>query len=179
MSKHVLACGVAMCVIGLCVLMVMINSVEGMGDDTDRYNGTKYVSDALAGNDGKIPILDTQTVPSVSNTRASAREKRKVMDGMNMLEDAGWYSGTLDKEFKGMVSTEKQWTEPTGGTSKPHLAENFGSNRAPEYWNETDYPIISSGGINMTPEFPQVPAPQMDVDDLLHAMWGEPINASV
>jgi hypothetical protein len=37
----------------------------------------------------------------------------------------------------------------------PLIEEGFGNHRAPEDWNEVDYPIVTSNGLNMTPSFPQ------------------------
>jgi hypothetical protein len=33
--------------------------------------------------------------------------------------------------------------------------EGFGSNRAPTDWNEKDYPIVTSNGLNLSSSFPQ------------------------
>jgi hypothetical protein len=159
-------------------------------DHRGHSHETRYVSDVLAGNDGQIPLIEEDDVgneyvgPSYHQPEA-VKGKEGFWYDMNRLEDAGWYSGKLDEEFKGMLNNENDWRnnliksnvkkrgwkhtlgkEPgslslvdrlsqwNSGTV-PLIEEGFGNHRAPEDWNEVDYPIVTSNGLNMTPSFPQ------------------------
>ena len=152
---------------------------------------TKYVSDVLAGNDGKIPLIDEDDVgneyPSPSYHQPNdVKNKEGFWYDMNRLDDSGWYSGKLDDEFSIMLKEENNWrnnliksntkrniSKKTKGSLSlseqkllnrlsqwdssmvPLTEEGFGNHRAPEDWNEVDYPIVTSNGLNMTQSFPQ------------------------
>lgn len=86
-------------------------------DHRGHSQETKYVSDVLAGNDGKIPLIEEDDVgneyvgPSyhIPSAPSAVKSKEGFWYDMNRLEDAGWYSGKLDSEFKGMLNSENEW----------------------------------------------------------------------
>jgi hypothetical protein len=140
----------------------------------------------------------------------AVKDKEGFWYDMNRLEDASWYSGKLDDEFKSMINNENNWrnnliksnikrrgwkhTPETGqeglslseqksvdrlsqreSSAVPLTEEGFGNHRAPEDWNEVDYPIVTSNGINMTPSFPQngILLNSMYKHPNVRKLWGE------
>lgn len=69
----------------------------------------------------------------------------------------GWGRGTSRHDPGGLSASERKSFARLAKWEKETipLVEGFGNNRAPSDWNEVDYPIVTSNGINMTPNFPQ------------------------
>jgi hypothetical protein len=63
------------------------------------------------------------------------------------------------------------------GDTRPELVvkrEGFGQNRATTYWNEVDYPIVTTQGIDLTEDFPQDGNPSgVHKDISVKSMWGK------
>lgn len=164
-------------------------------DHRGHSKETKYVSDVLAGNDGHIPMIDeddtgNEYVGPSNHTPSVSEKKEGFWYDMNRLEDADWYSGKLDAEFNNMVDKENGWRNeliktnvkkrgwgknPLGTDRIPLTVESFGNHRAPEGWNEVDYPIVTSNGLNMTPSFPQDGQTHGNIHKtmLIRKLWGE------
>jgi hypothetical protein len=173
---------------------------------------TKYVSDVLAGNYGQIPLIEEDDLGNEYMSPSYHQpDTVKVKEGfwydMNRLEDASWYSGKLDDEFKSMINNENDWrnnliksnvkkhgwkhtpgkgpgglslseqksVDRLGAWTFPLTEEGFGNHRAPEDWNEVDYPIVTSNGLNMTPSFSQNGSllNSMHKHPNVRKLWGE------
>lgn len=157
-------------------------------DHRGHSQETNYVSDVLSGNDGQIPIIDdfgNEYAGPSYHQHKTVKGKEGFWYDMNRLDDAGWRSGKLDDEFKGMLNNENEWRinliksniKRSGWNSStiPLTEEGFGNHRAPEYWNEVDYPIVTSNGLNMTSSFPQKGSlvNSMYKHPIVMKLWGE------
>lgn len=89
------------------------NVIDYMG----QPSGTKFVSGVLAGNDGKIPIIDNENIddehPNSSyHTKIQNHpdEKEVFWYDMNRLEDdSQWNREELDPEVKHILDNEEEW----------------------------------------------------------------------
>ena len=148
-------------------------------DYRGHSHDTKYVSDVLAGNDGLVP-----EIPQYKTDR-----KEHFWYDMNRLEDSGWHSGQLDSELTNMTSSEKKWRDDLYRAKLLKLSsmqkkgddmennnppvEGFGNHRAPENWNESDYPMVTTNGIDMSNRFPQQ-GKLHKIDPVIYSrLWGE------
>lgn len=133
------------------------------------YIGFPYEATYVDDHGGVVPQIDENN-------------KENFWYDMNRLEDTGWESKTLDKEFKDMLYQENQWHKnlirkkqlaSKKSTNFHQPIEGFGNNRAPNYWNEVDYPIVTSNGLNMTPRFPQNATVPKISPIMLGKLWGD------
>jgi hypothetical protein len=131
-------------------------------DYRGHTHDTVYVTDIMAGNGGIIPPIDEDdTGNECSNHIQVVPENREgFWYDMNRLDDSNWYSGKLDNQFKSMLDKENHQRNNLiksniKNSSSRSTIEGFGNHRAPEYWNEKDYPILTSNGLDLTSSFPQ------------------------
>lgn len=133
-----------------------------MDGQASVVNTTSYVSDVLAGNDGTVPIIEP------------------FWYDINRLEDTAILTNTLDNDYNKMIKKEKRFYEDAAlsrekrnrgiitrknmtelkklsspKNKKTKTKESFG-NRSPYYWNEKEYPIVTTNNVNMNSIFPQI-----------------------
>jgi hypothetical protein len=126
------------------------NVIDYRGHSQD----TEYVSDILAGGEGPPTQLNTV-------------KKDGFSYDINRLKGSGWYSKELDKEAKSTLSDSNNSIK--SGVGNAHMSTNSVdefSNRATTYWNENDYPIVTSNGLDMTASFPQDGDPHVGIKTL-------------
>jgi hypothetical protein len=154
-----------------------------------RY--TEYMSDVMFGKKRIIPPINEDNGGN-EDMGPSHTTPVLVQEGfwgnMNRLEDSSWYPGKLDHQFKSMLDDEKHRHINLIKSNVKHrlhtVSEGFGSNRAPEYWNKKDYPIVTSNGLNLTPSFPQdgVVGSNIHKSSIIKKLWGhydDPIKREV
>ena len=89
---------------------------QDMIDYRGQPLGTKFVSGVLAGNDGQIPIIDSENIdnehPNISYHTMQNRPDKKegFWYDMNRLDDdSQWNGEELDPGFKHMLDNEEEW----------------------------------------------------------------------
>jgi hypothetical protein len=131
--------------------------------DAINYRGhaqeTEYVSDILTGVGGSVPPIgedDTGNEYLGPPTQSITETKESFSYDIDRLKGSGWYSKELDKGLKSTLGGGNNLIKSSTGNS--HMSTNSVdefSNRATTYWNEKDYPIVTSNGLDMTSSFPQ------------------------
>lgn len=132
---------------------------------------TKYISDVLAGNDGYIPIIREDNIGNeytgAPHDISSSSDREGFWYDTNKLDDSEWHPKSMDKEFQDILNNEnnkrdilieykkKDRMYNMSAENNNISTEGFGTNRAPVYWNEKDYPIVTSNGFNMDAVFQQ------------------------
>lgn len=70
---------------------------------------------------------------------------------------------------------KKVMTQLTAWDAETVQVEGFGTNRSSELWNEKDYPIVTSNGLDLTSSFPQSGGTYGELQNkpLISKVWGD------
>lgn len=161
-------------------------------NDVDYREGTVPIldSDPSDGHRGRTTTRDalpTDALPT--DAQAAAQAATPAVEhfwyDMNTLGDGS----DISKEYDDLVSAETKYQRdfhrqhpPLTTAQKAAVVqaaatvEGFSHNRAPVGWNETDYPVVTSNGLDLTPLFPQSATIPPIGYDVLATLWGANID---
>jgi len=119
-----------------------VKGKEGFWYDMNRLEDASWYS-------GKLDDEFNDMLNDENDWRNNLIKSNVKNRGRKHTSETGIGSLSLSEQKSG--DRLSQWKSST----VPLTVEGFGNNRAPEGWNEIDYPIVTSNGLNMTPSFPQ------------------------
>jgi hypothetical protein len=169
---------VVLCIIVISIFHPQLMDTYTVGKENDsvswhttgnQYDMLDHVS-VLDGGD-TVPIIDDGAEYKAPGSKGG------FWYDMNRLDGSGKGVG-LGDQHNALITAEKQFMASVVHESTKHSdrngltardstsipVESFGQNRAPSNWNERDYPIVTSNGLDLTDKFPQI-ARTHDIED--------------
>jgi hypothetical protein len=156
-------------------LKYLVNEEKRYVDNTVLGNIKKKAwnpeyESGYAGLGGKAATTIRGDVRMVGHTPASGVAGLNSSEQRNVDRLSEWDSSTPAMVEK--FSNKGFWQQAK--RTEHGVLEGFGTNRSAHNWNEKDYPIVTSNGLNMTASFPQDGKMSgVHQDTSVLSMWGD------